>query len=211
MVYLPQDFDKNNKYPLLVFLHGCGSDESNIVGARDVIPDGFIGLGPFGRGTSNGFAIDRAQEDIAESINAVREDYPIDDANIILSGFSMGGYGVYRTFFETPKKFKADAIFAGLPYMTTITYPDGQPIPNFLDEQKLTVFKNLPMFIYHGEKDLSAPFSQTKELVEKLKKMGAKVEFITEPEKGHAEPSKENLKKYYRWVKNVITQNKTCR
>ena len=60
---------------------------------------------------------DHAQEDVAESIDAVREDYPIDDANIILSGFSMGGYGVYRTFFETPKKFIAAAVFAGFPYM----------------------------------------------------------------------------------------------
>ena len=208
MVYLPPDFDKNKKYPLLIFLHGSESDETNIVGARDVIPEGFIGLGPFGRGMTNGFAIDHAQEDVAESIDAVREDYPIDDANIILSGFSMGGYGVYRTFFETPKKFKAVAVFAGLPYLVTITYPDGKPTPGFLDEQNLAVFKNLPMFIYHGEKDLNAPFAQTKELIEKLKKVGAKVEFITEPEKGHAEPSKETLEKYYSWVKNVIKQNK---
>ena len=39
--------------------------------------------------------------------------------------------------------------------------------------------------------------------------VGANVQFITEPGKGHGEPSKENLKKYYSWVKNVIKQNKT--
>ncbi len=60
------------------------------------------------------------------------------------------------------------------------------------------------MFIYHGEKDLNAPFTLTKELVEKLKRAGAKIEFITEPEKGHAEPSEENLKIFYNWLKNII-------
>ena len=100
----------------------------------------------------------------------------------------------------------AVAVFNGLPFLVTVTYPDGQPTPNFLDEQKLTVFKNLPMFIYHGEKDLNAPFALTKELVEKLKKAGAKVEFITEPEKGHQEPSKANFKKFTDWVDNIIRQ-----
>ncbi len=63
----------------------------------------------------------------------------------------MGGYGVYRTFFETPEKFKAVAVFAGLPYLITITCPDGRPTPNFLFEPKAIVFKNVPMFIYYGE------------------------------------------------------------
>jgi predicted esterase len=209
MVYLPPNFDQNKKYPLFVFLHGAEETEKTLIGTDTLLPGEFILLGPFGRGTTNGFAVDHAQEDIAEAIDAVREDYPIDDSNIILSGVSMGGYGVYRTFFETPQKFKAVAVFAGLPYLETITYPDGQPTPNFLDEQKLTVFKNLPMFIFHGEKDQNAPFALTRELVDKLRRAGAKVEFITEPEKGHGEPSKENWQKFSRWVENVIKPNKT--
>ena len=203
MVYLPPNFAKNKKYPLFIFLHGSDSTEKNIIGIDKWIPEEFIILGPFGRGTSNGYTVDHAQEDIAEAIDAVREDYPIDDANIILSGFSMGGYGVYRTFFETPNKFKAAAVFCGAPTVP-IFYSGGKPCPNFLDEQKLTVFKNLPMFIYHGEKDLNVPVNDARELVEKFKKAGAKVEFITEPEVGHNMPSKENRKKFYNWLVNMI-------
>ena len=206
MVYLPQDYDPNEKYPLLLYLHGSETDETEFKEAGDLIPEGFIGLAPFGRGETNGFAIDHAQEDVAEAIAAVKEDYAIDDSKIILAGFSMGGYGVYRTFFETPQKYKALAVFAGIPYLVTIKYPDGQPTPNFLDEDKVAVFKNVPMFIYHGEKDLNAPFPLTKELVEKLKKAGAKVEFVTEQETAHGDPSKESFEKYRRWVKEIINQ-----
>jgi predicted esterase len=165
-------------------------------------------VAPFGRGQTNGFAIDHAQEDVAEAIAAVKEDYAIDDSKIIVAGFSMGGYGVYRTFFETPQKYRALAVFAGIPYLVTIKYPDGQPTPNFLDEDKVAVLKNVPMFIYHGEKDLNAPFALTKEFVEKLKKAGANVEFVTEPGKAHGDPSKESLEKYRRWVKKIVNQNK---
>lgn len=203
MVYLPENFDAK-KHPLFVWLHGSFGNEKEIIGMETMVPKEFIILGPYGRGPNNGFDLEHAQEDIAEALEAVREDYPVDDAKIIISGFSMGGYGVYRTFYETPKKFKAAAVFCGLPHMSTIVHPDESPTPNFLNEQKLTMFKNLPMFIYHGEKDLNAPFALTRQLVEKLKSAGAKVEFVTEPEKGHAEPSKETLKLFYDWLENVI-------
>jgi hypothetical protein len=42
---------------------------------------------------SNAYPIDHAQEDIAD----VCRHYPIDQSNIVLARFSMGGYGVYRT------------------------------------------------------------------------------------------------------------------
>jgi dipeptidyl aminopeptidase/acylaminoacyl peptidase len=204
VVYLPPHFDKNKKYPLFVFLHGAEETEKSLIGTDSLLPGEFILLGPFGRGTTNGFAIVQAQEDIAEAMAAVKEDYPIDDSNIILSGVSMGGYGVYRTFFETPRKFKAVAVFSGLPFLATIPYSGGKPTPNFLDEKNLTVFKNLPMFIYHGEKDQNAPFNLTQELAEKLKKTGARVEFITDPDRGHGDLSRENWAKFSRWVENVI-------
>ena len=35
------------------------------------------------------------------------ENYSLDTTRIVLSGFSMGGYGVYRTFWESPEMFEA--------------------------------------------------------------------------------------------------------
>ena len=115
----------------------------------------------------------------------------------------MGGYGVFRTNWETPGKYKALVVFSGGPNMGQM-FSRGKPSPNFLDEENLTVFKDLPIFIHHGKKDLNAPFKATFEMVEKLKKAGANVEFIADPDKGHEAPSKVNREEYFLWIKRVI-------
>lgn len=201
MVSVPSSFDKTKKYPLVVYLHGSESYETNL--PNYVIPEGFIAVSPFGRGTSNAFTRDNAQEDIAEAIEAVKKDFPIDDTRILLTGFSMGGYGVYRTFFETPNKYRAIAIFSGGPSLGK-SYSKGAPAPDFMDEKNLIPFKNVPVFIFHGEKDRNVSFAVTKELKDKLEKAGAKVDYAFDTEEGHSAPTKPSLDKYLDWVKRIM-------
>ncbi|MFZ1290784.1 MAG: prolyl oligopeptidase family serine peptidase [Melioribacteraceae bacterium] len=198
MVYLPENFDKSRKYPLMIFLHGSASDETNIQAVLSIIPKDFIAVGPFGRGKSNGFTMDHAQDDIAEVITAVEEDYSIDTTKILLTGFSMGGYGVYRTYYETPTRYKALAIFSGTPSVSIKNAPD------FVDEKNLASFRNIPVFIFHGEKDMNCPASITKDVAEKLKKYGAQVELQIDPEKGHERPDDKTLDSYLKWVDRVL-------
>lgn len=202
-IYLPENFDKNKKYPLMVFLHGSASDETNIGGFLSLVPKGFIAVGPFGRGKSNAFSKDNAQDDIAEVIKAVGEDYSIDTSRILLTGFSMGGYGVYRTFYETPKKYRAIAIFSGAPNIGS-HYAPANMAPDFTDEKYLTAFSNFPIFIFHGEKDLNVSLQTTIAFAEKLKKIGAQVELQIEPGKGHSQPGKEIIDVYMKWVESVM-------
>ncbi len=201
VVNTPINFDKTKKYPLVVYLHGSESYETNL--PNYIIPEGFIAVSPFGRGTSNAFTRDNAQEDIAEAIEAVKKDFPIDDTKILLTGFSMGGYGVYRTFFETPQKYKAIAIFSGGPSLGK-SYSKGAPAPDFMDEKNLVSFKDIPVFIFHGEKDRNVSFEVTKELKSKLEKAGAKVEYAFDTEEGHSAPTKPSLEKYLDWVKRIM-------
>jgi len=198
MVYLPENYDPQKKYPLMIFLHGSASDETTIQRSLSLIPKDFIAVGPFGRGKSNGFSKDGAQEDIAEVIDAVTEDYSIDATKILLTGFSMGGYGVYRTFFETPGKFKALAVFSGTPIWKANETPD------FTDGKNLKSFSNMPIFIFHGEKDMNLKISTAKEVAEKLKKAGAKVELQIDPEKGHQFPVDKTIELYMKWVEKVM-------
>jgi predicted esterase len=198
MVYLPANYNPEKKYPLMIFLHGSASDETDIGGNLSLIPKDFIAVGPFGRGKSNGYSIDQAQEDIAEVIDAVSEDYSIDANKILLTGFSMGGYGVYRTYFETPGKFKALAVFSGTPIWKANVTPD------LTDEKNLKSFANIPIFIFHGERDMNIKISKVKEVAEKLKKAGAQVEFQIDPEKGHQSPADKTIEVYMKWVEKVM-------
>lgn len=205
-VVVPEDFDPAKKYPLLVFLHGSASDETNIAGSLDLIPKDFIALGPRGRGPSNAYTVVNAQEDIAEAIDAVMASYPIDKENIILSGFSMGGYGVYRTYYETPEKFKALVVLSGHPNIGN-KYGGGQEHPNFLEEKYLKIFRNVPIFIFHGKRDRNCPFRVTEQLVGKLKDLGAEVEFVVEEDKGHEHAGEATVQALREWLGSVISRN----
>jgi len=206
MIWIPEDFKPEISYPLFVYLHGSASTEKTLREARKMIPEDFIALAPFGRGTSNCYTFDHAQEDISEAMAAVINDYPIDTTNIILGGFSMGGYGVYRTSYETPQKFKALAIFSGHPNIANIWYP-GNDYPDFTDLDMLDLFKDVPMFVFHGAGDRNAPYDITERVVNELKKLGCQVEFHPESDKGHEEASDETFKAYYNWI-NKTVQNK---
>jgi len=162
-----------------------------------------IEVAPRGRGPSNGWTRDHAQEDIEEAVAAVIRSYPIDEKRVVLTGFSMGGYGVYRTFFEHPERYRALAVFSGHPNLGEEYFP-GQGHPNFLEERNLDQFKGLPIFIFHGLEDRNCPFAVTKELVGKLERSGAKVELVTEAGAGHQRPGVEALARYREWLRRSV-------
>jgi predicted esterase len=203
-IRVPAGYDPKGgkRYPLIVYLHGSASDETNLAGVDYLGNGDFIELAPRGRGPSNAFTRDHAQEDIEEAIAAVIQSYPIDETRIILAGFSMGGYGVYRTFYEHPARYKALAIFSGHPDIASEYFP-GEGHPNFLEEKNLGKFKGIPIFIFHGREDRNCPFAITQELAAKLERAGARVELVTEAGAGHERPGLEALARYHEWLKTV--------
>lgn len=200
-VRVPDDYDPRagKKYPLIVYLHGSASDETNLAGVDYLGGAGFIEMAPRGRGPSNAYTRDHAQDDIEEAVEAVIQSYPIDANRIVLSGFSMGGYGVYRTFYEHPERYGALAVFSGAPDLGNQYFP-GEGHPSFLDERNLVTFKGVPIFIFHGLEDRNCPYAVTEELVKKLERAGAVVEFVTEPGAGHQRPGPEALRRYREWL-----------
>ncbi len=202
-VKIPRDFNPKKRYPLLVFLHGSGVDDRQVLSERKEEPvKNFIELAPFGRGTSNVFSADHAQDDIREAIDDVIANYPIDTTKIILAGFSMGGYGVYRTFYEMPHRFRALAVFSGHPDLANKWGIPGKH-PNFLEKKYLEPFKNMPIFIFHGGQDRNCPVELTRNLVALLKECGARVTFCFEENKGHENPGLDVYQRYWKWLKEV--------
>ena len=199
VVWIPEDLDPQRTYPLLVYLHGSASTERDIMGSRSVIPDGFIALGPKGRGPSNAWSWDHAQEDVAEAMAAVIENYPVDEDGIVLSGFSMGGYGVYRTYYETPEKFRALVVLSGAPNMAN-RYSGTSDFPDFNEEQYQRAFEAVPIFVFHGRQDRNVSFDATGSLVEQLRAIGADVEFHVEDDKGHSFPNAETVAALHAWL-----------
>jgi poly(3-hydroxybutyrate) depolymerase len=198
VVYVPPDFDPARKYPLLVYLHGSAGDERDVTAIK-AIPAGFIVLGPRGRGPSNWYSWDHAQSDIAEAVASVKQSFPIDERNVFLSGFSMGGYGVYRTYYEAPKTYRGIAIFSGAPRIL-FGAPDGVNALDLGDSTHIKSFNGVPVFIFHGKRDMNVPYAGTEELVARLERAGARVEFHSEEGKGHEAAGDDTIAAFFRWI-----------
>jgi len=202
-VNLPDNYDSTQTYPLLVFLHGSGVDEQGLLNSPRSNGE-FIEIAPFARDMYGCYSSDSSQNDILEAIKDVSENFSVDTTQIVIGGFSMGGYGALRTFYEHPKLYKGVAIFAGHPHLASDWFEDEHP--NFLEDKYLKVFKGSSVFIYHGKKDGSLPVGLIKEMSEKMKDMGAEVTMSLVAKKGHEYPDNETNEKYFEWLNKIIEE-----
>jgi len=124
LVFLPENYAENSKYPLLFLLHGWSgdykqwneiinlSDISNQYGFIVVCPDGF-----YDSWYINSPVNKKSQyEDFFFNI-LLREiiiKYNIDTSNIFISGLSMGGFGAFNLFFNRPDLFKSAGRSSGV-------------------------------------------------------------------------------------------------
>lgn len=196
-VRVPEGLPPGKRVPLLVYLHGSGDDDRGMLD-RSRAPEGWIQLAPRGRGTSNCYSADRAQDDLREAVADVLAHHPVDPERVFLAGFSMGGYGVYRTALAQPRRFRGLVVFAGQPDLGPQWLGEGHP--DALDPANLALLKDEAFFITHGTEDRNCPFAKTSQLVEKLKAAGADVTFLPEPGRGHDGPSPEGEARCLAWL-----------
>ncbi|BDU77585.1 carboxylesterase family protein [Mesoterricola sediminis] len=194
---VPEHLQPGARYPLLVFLHGSGQDDQRVLERRRA-PQGWFELAPAGRGTSNAFSADHAQDDLREALADVLARYPVDPARIVLAGFSMGGYGVYRTALARPGVFQGLAVFSGSPDLGPRWLGPGHP--DFRDPALQARFRGMPIFIFHGTEDRNCPFEATRDLAKGLERAGALVTFVTEAGKGHENPAPDTLEGFFAWL-----------
>ena len=168
--YLPTDFDENQKYPLVFFLHGAGERGDDLDVAmrhgymKHVREEGkeypFIFVAPqcplekyWGCYTESLLAF---LDDICETL-------PVDKNRIYLTGLSMGGTGTWMLAMAAPEKFAAIAPICG-----SGIYWNGFSL------------KDMPIYIYHGDCDESVPISNSIEMLTSINKRGgnAKIKIL---------------------------------
>jgi len=207
-VYVPADLEAGKKYPAMVYLHGSDSDDQSLKVAMQSFPylswnRAFV-IAPYGRGPSNAFSRDHAQEDIREAIADALREYPIDPRRLVLSGFSMGGYGVYRTLYENPKMYAAAAVFSGHPDLGS-RYAPGASHPDFRRPEFLKPLRGLNIAVLHGGRDRNCPVELTIELVALMKQQGIPVSFFLDREAGHEPPRDPAvIEKFRQWLEKAM-------
>lgn len=170
--YLPKDYDKKDKWPLLLFLHGAGERGNNLElvkkhGPPKLIEQGkdfpFIVVSP-----QCPDGIRWKTEPLIALIDFIIENYNVDENRIYITGLSMGGYGTWKLANEISHRLAAVV-----------------PICGWGDPLSICEVGDLPIWVFHGAKDNVVPVQSSQAMVDRLKSCGHEVKFTIYPETMH--------------------------
>jgi predicted esterase len=187
-LYLPKNFDETKKYPLVVMLHGAGSNhrlamrrvfgKSNFNGENDVeatkyFPEfedvEYIVASPYARGTAGYQGV--PEKDVWDVVADVKRRFKIDEDRMYLTGLSMGGGGTLWIGLTRPDVWAAIAPVCPAP-------------PKGTDDLAVNAL-NFPLHFFHGDNDQAVPVAVSREWVKRLKELGSNVEYKEYPGVGH--------------------------
>ena len=171
----PQETMAPMKWPLILFLHGAGERGSNlelvkkhgipkIVETEDAFP--FITVSPQCPANQSWSML---YDDLYALLQDIGRLYAIDEDHIYLTGISMGGYGTWGLAAMYPHLFAAIAPVCG----------------GGLSQIELNRMKDLPVWVFHGQKDPVVPIELSRRNVNILKEFGAEVQFTVYPDLMH--------------------------
>lgn len=176
-VFVPRDYDKSRKWPLIVFLHGAG--ECGTDGAKQVIQ----GVGsailwdvqkwPFIVIFPQKPEIRDKWEDhdaaVMAMLSRARKEYNVDPDRLYLTGLSQGGHGTWAIGARHPDLWAAIAPICGY----------GEP------GEFAQPLKSMPIWCFHGEADTSVPLKESVDITNAIKAVGGNPRLTTYPGVGH--------------------------
>ena len=175
----PLDYDPEQTYPLVVFLHGAGErgddNERQLIHvvarfaeakARATYPAFVLAMQcPEGQQwVNNDWSARTHQQDpmpsepmagLLKTIAALDRDFSIDHERIYAIGLSMGGYGTFDLVTRYPKLFAAVV-----------------PICGGGDVEMAERLKDMPLWVFHGDDDAVVPVARSRNMVQAIEEAG---------------------------------------
>ena len=197
----------HEKNPVLILLHGYGSNEEDLFSFAPELPDDSYvisvrapyDLQPYGHAwyaihfdaDENKFSDnEQAKESvtlIAGFIDEIVKQYPIDTKNVTLVGFSQGAILSYATALTYPEKISKVVALSG--------YFNQEILPEIIDTKAIS---HLKFFVSHGSVDQVIPVDWARKAKPALENLGLEVEYQEYPI-GHG-VSPKNFYDFKNWL-----------
>lgn len=181
---------KHDKNPLLLLLHGYGSNEEDLFSFASELPnDSYVisvrapyDLQPYGHAWyaihfdadenkfSDNVQAKQSVELIAGFIEEVVKQYPIDAKNVTLIGFSQGAILSYATALTYPEKVAKVVALSG--------YFNQEIMPEVIDTKAIS---HLKFFVSHGSVDQVIPVDWARKAKPALENLDLEVEYHEYP------------------------------
>lgn len=197
----PAQLESGKTYPALFLMHGIGSNEQNMLPLVDELENKFFIFSIRGHlpqppgyafftiedyGKPHRSVFDEGVNKLTSFIDYACSQYPIDEQQVFLLGFSQGAILSMTLGLTLGQRIKGIVALSGY-------------IPAFVKEEyNIKPVENLSIFISHGETDQVLPFDWGVANDEYFRKLGANVTFRTYPV-GHT-VSIENHQDFIKWI-----------
>ena len=175
LLSLPKSYgEEDQKWPLILFLHGAGERGSDLNLVKKHGPPKLIEQGaefPF-IVVSPQCPAGRWWPELLDTLSALLDEieskYEVDASRVYLTGLSMGGFGSWSLACDQPERFAAIVPICG----------GGQW---FLGNR----LKNVPVWAFHGAKDSVVPLDLSEKMVQAVKRAGGDAKLTVYPEANH--------------------------
>lgn len=188
----PKSIEPGKLYPFVLFLHGVGERGSNnsrqmthavcefakpenrekhpcfVVAPQCPLDDGWVPLPGLVFSLSTRKKPTPSLALALELYEKLVGELPVDRNRLYITGVSMGGFGVWDTIVRRPDYFTA-----------------AMPLCGGGDSASAARLKDLPIWAFHGEKDMTVPCRRTTAMIDAIRKAGGAPKMTIYPGVGH--------------------------
>jgi phospholipase/carboxylesterase len=205
---LAQSQERTTLYPTILALHGRGSNEEDLIGLAQHLPQGLLWISPraplvLGPGSYEWYRVHvigkpdpdqvlAALETIDHFIDEILAIYPIDPQKLFLLGFSQGSILSMSYALTHPARVAGAIAQSG--YM-----PNNMDFE--IDKEGVT---GKPFLLTHGEQDTMIPVEWGRASRDRLQELGVDLEYHEFP-MGHS-VSMESLGVIYAWLEKQLVK-----
>ena len=187
-LFVPANYDRKKKYPLVLYLHGGGGrgqdNLKQIEGGNGYLIDFFTQAETQSRYPSfvvapqspmhegwieyDSITPTRQLRLVFELLRDLQRAYGIDSRRLYVAGQSMGGFGTFAIISQHPQLFAAGVALCG----------GG-------DETKAASLIKTPIWAFHGERDEAVKVERSRNIVAAIKKAGGQARYTEYAGEGH--------------------------
>jgi phospholipase/carboxylesterase len=203
---LPPERSRGSPPPLLIFLHGRGADEEDLLGLAPMLDERFFLVSarapfPYEYGGFTWYDITTSEvpdplrfrescDRLHQFLSDVRTGYPVDPTRVFLFGFSMGCVMSYAMALTSPELVRGVSANSGY-------VPEGTHL-----QFRWQDLQSVSFFVTHGTHDPILPVALGRRAEELLKASAAHLIYREYPT-GH-EIAEEGLKETAEWLGKLI-------
>jgi predicted peptidase len=193
-VFVPENWVKNKKWPVILFLHGAGErgDDGLIqteVGIGTAVRryrDRFPAVIVMPQCRKNVWWAESNMADVAmATLAAAQKEFHGDSARTYLTGLSMGGYGTWYLAGKYPGKFAAIVPICGGILVPDMARQQSAEVSSPYTEAAKKIGSKTPVWIFHGGDDPVVPVTESRRMNDAMKALSGEVHYTEYPGVGH--------------------------